>query len=354
MSERRHRSIDTETIEAMAAAWLAQRDEGLSAEEAADFARWQQADPRHAAAVARIEKTWAALQSLRDFRPAAARHPDRDLLARTAPRSAWRLPALAAAAVALAAIALAIFYSRPAVANADANAPRVFATTVDGYQRVTLEDGSLVELNASSEVEVDFSGPERRVQLRRGEAHFTVAKNKQRPFLVRTDNLTVRAVGTEFNVRLAERNVEVLVTEGRVKVEPPKSADTQALADLPTLAAGQRVSLPPAADWTRPAVRHSVVIENVSPAAIREALAWQGPRLVFVDEPLREVVAQFNRVNQVQIVLGDPELGAQSVAGSFRAENVEAFVRLLTTDGDIVAERPDANHIRLRRNRAGR
>jgi len=83
---------------------------------------------------------------------------------------------------------------------------------------------------------------------------------------------------------------------------------------------------------------------------MREELAWQGPRLIFADTPLAQVVVEFNRRNQVQIVLADAELGALTVVGSFRAENVEAFVRLIAT-GDIVVERPAADRIVLRKAR---
>ncbi|MCX6934448.1 MAG: DUF4880 domain-containing protein, partial [Verrucomicrobia bacterium] len=65
------RPSDDESIAATAAAWLAQRDDTFSAADAAAFERWCAADPRHAAAVARLENAWAALQPLRDFRPAA-------------------------------------------------------------------------------------------------------------------------------------------------------------------------------------------------------------------------------------------------------------------------------------------
>jgi transmembrane sensor len=92
-------------------------------------------------------------------------------------------------------------------------------------------------------------------------------------------------------------------------------------------------------------------VEKLSPETVREALAWQGPRLVFVDTPLAEVVAQFNRRNPVQLILADAELGAIPVGGTFRAENLEAFVRLLATDNDIAVEYPDAGHIVLRRRR---
>jgi transmembrane sensor len=87
----------------------------------------------------------------------------------------------------------------------------------------------------------------------------------------------------------------------------------------------------------------------VASETIRETLAWQGPRLVFVDTPLREVVAQFNRHNQVQIELADPTLGSLPVGGSFRMENIEAFVRLLASDRDIVVDRVNPDRIVLRR-----
>lgn len=93
------------------------------------------------------------------------------------------------------------------------------------------------------------------------------------------------------------------------------------------------------------------VVEKVAPEVIREALAWQGPRLVFSDTPLSEVVAQFNRRNQVQLVLGDAELGSLPVGGSFRVENVEAFVRLLTSDVDITVTREAPDRIILHKAR---
>ncbi len=107
-------------------------------------------------------------------------------------------------------------------------APEVYATTADSYQRVTLADGSVAELNASSEIKVNYTPADRRVQLVRGEAHFTVAKNKERPFWVQAGTVKVRAVGTAFDVRITEREIDVLVTEGKVtlaKNNPIGAAD---------------------------------------------------------------------------------------------------------------------------------
>lgn len=326
----------------MAAAWLAQRDEGLTAEEQGDFDRWLQADPRHAAAVARLELTWTALQQLREFRPESRVHPDRDLLAGSRPPARIiSFPAAAALAGLAAAVAFAaiVWWPQPA-ALGPAQEPAVYATTADGYQRVTLDDGSVLELNASSQARVDYLPAERRVQLVRGEAHFTVAKDPQRPFVVRAGNVAVRAVGTAFNVRFAEDDIEVLVTEGRVQVE-----HLAATTVLPELGAGQRLML---SLGTEP-VTVPIHADRLAPEAVEKLLAWQGPRLRFIETPLISVVGQFNRHNRLQIELGDASLAAMPVDGSFRSENVEAFIRLLESGGTIRAERVGQDRIILRR-----
>jgi transmembrane sensor len=147
-------------------------------------------------------------------------------------------------------------------------------------------------------------------------------------------------VGTAFNVRLAARDVEVLVTEGRVKVEH-RVAGPAAADSLPELGAGQRLVVP--------ADAAPVQVENLSPGVMQASLAWQGPRLRFVETPLADVVAQFNQHNRFQIELGDASLAALPVDGSFPAENVEAFIRLLESERSIKVERPDPIRIILRR-----
>lgn len=331
----------------MAAAWLAQRDDGLTAAEETDFNRWQQADPRHAAAVARLERTWGALQGLREFRPEAQVHPDRDLLA-GARRPAARIisfpAATALAGLAAAAVVAVLFWPRatqdaPAIVRPGL-ATKVYATTADGYQRATLADGSVLELNANSEVRVDLLPAERQVRLLRGEAHFTVTKNPRRPFIVQTGSVAVRAVGTAFNVRLDGNAVVVLVTEGRVQVEG------QAVpAGLPELGVGQQIVVPLQAGTGAAPAR----AETLPPEAVHALLAWQGPRLRFVETPLASVVEQFNRHNRVQIELGDASLATMPVDGSFRSENVEAFIRLLESDPALQVERAGPDRIVLRR-----
>jgi transmembrane sensor len=349
------RPSDAESIAATAASWLAQRDDAFSPAEAAAFERWCAADPRHAAAVARLENAWATLLPLRDFRPAAQRHPDRDLLAAPAPRPA-RLPAPARAfAFALAAsliLALGVWAFR-------ANSPTStrFATTAGGYERVILTDSSVLELNGDSAAEVTYTAAERRVRLTRGEAHFTVAKNPARPFRVEALGIAVRAVGTAFNVRLGAGEVEVLVTEGKVSVSEvervvpaalPPSAESPRSPDTFLVAHERAVIVAASSLGLSVGPLPAPVVERIAPESVRQALAWQGPSLVFYNTPLAEVAAQFNRRNPIQIVLADPALATLPIGGSFRPENVEAFVQLLESGNEILVDRSDATRLVLR------
>ncbi len=361
-----HRPSDEEAIEATAAAWLAQRDDGFSGAQESEFIQWRSADPRHEAAVNRLEAVWRSLQRLREYRPEARMHPDRDLLRPAATRRMIRFPVAAAAGGLAAALAIAgWWWMAPQERVQPVAAPaQHYATTADGYQTVALEDGSVVELNARSEIRVRFTAAERGVQLLRGEAHFTVAKDPGRPFVVEAETVAMRAVGTAFNVRLGADRVEVLVTEGRVEVakkveewadrgRPARAAEDDGRAEpepvVPLLlTANERAVIPTMKVAPMPAFGRDAV-ERVSPEAIRETLAWQGARLVFVDTPLGDAIAQFNRRNLVQLEIADMELATLPIGGSFRPENVDAFVRLLVSGGDIIVERPDPMRIVLRK-----
>jgi len=223
-------------------------------------------------------------------------------------------------------------------------AAQIFTTSAGGYERVTLADGSVVELNADTQVRVVLAPKDRRVELVAGEAHFTVAHDTARPFIVSAGGVAVRAVGTAFNVRLAATAVEVLVTEGKVSVAEVERVASNALQTplAPTLLAANERTLFPNAPAVAPsavAPAPAPVVERIAPEVIREALSWQERKLAFAETPLRDVVIQFNRRNRLQLVIGDPSIAERPVGGTFAADNVEGFVRLLEASGTITIER---------------
>lgn len=337
---------ENERIEDVAALWLAEREEGFSTPRAREFDRWCRADARHAAAIARLEQACALLEEMPQVRaelqPVVEFPSSSARLPRPVARGPWLRIALGiAAAVALVAAGL-WQWSRPTVLR--------YSTSAGGYERVVLTDGSVLELNANTEVQVAFVARERRVSLVAGEAHFTVAHDTARPFIVGAGHVSVRAVGTAFNVRFGTAAVEVLVTEGKVQLghtaapaAPAKPASAEAALNAgasPTLLAASERLVIPASYASAPALPGGQfpAIEKISPEMMHAALAWQERKLVFAETPLRDVVVQFNRRNRLQLTVTDPALGARPVGGTFAADNVEGFVRLLENSGTVAVE----------------
>jgi transmembrane sensor len=350
-------------IEEVASDWLTLRAEGFSSAQKRDFERWCRSDPRHAAAVARLEAACALLEKMplvrAELQP-VVEFPVKPRATAPAKKNSVRCVAFAmGAAVALSAVGW-WQWARPQPSA------QIYATSAGGYERVVLADGSVVELNANSEVRVDLLPNERRVALVQGEAHFTVAHDSARTFIVSAHGVAVRAVGTAFNVRLAATSVEVLVTEGKVSVSEVERVDPNALAagagPKPTrwgqrvppsdllLAANERALItvgPPKSAVPVPSAS-SPAVEKITADAMREALTWQERKLVFSETPLRDVVVQFNRRNRLQLVLADVSLAERPVGGTFAADNVEGFVRLLEGSGTIAVERRDETTVVLR------
>lgn len=341
-------------IDEAAADWLARSVRGLAPGEQAEFVRWREKDERHAAAYAELEATWQSLDGLEQIRLPDGRSLDHDLPAakiaqtadaprrRFAPRAAWLATALAAAA-ALAFVFVNVRQPRALPLNRSA------ATETGGFEKLTLPDRSIIRLNTDSAVEVDFSPTERRVTLTRGEASFEVTKDSARPFVVHAGQVAVRAVGTAFNVRFQPEVVDVLVTEGKVRVDNAVDGNSllsnattgggavavsEAAAEPGVLAAGHRISIARSAT-TAPA---KIVVTAVAPGDVARELAWQDRRLEFVDTPLREVVTEFNRYNRHKLVIADARLNERRFGGIIRADNGEAFVRLLESRFGVKVE----------------
>ena len=328
-----------EVIEAAAAAWLSLRDRGMNAAETAEFVRWLQQDPQHAALFAELDRVWKNLDRLAAVPAPADAAPDADLLApRVRPR---RLRTLGWAALgAAAAVAILFFNSSPLRPR-----PHAAETAVGAFQKFEMPDGSVAQLNTDSAIDTDFSATERRVRVVRGEVFFNVTKDPARPFIVTSGRVAVRAVGTAFNVRARDAAVEVLVTEGRVRVEDLQQGQSVlpsavATAEPPLLVAGERAVVAVPAGASAPSHVTATVEKIAAPAALR-ALAWQERRLEFDGVPLAEVVGEFNRYNRHQLLIADPALAARRFSGTFRADGFETLVRLLETDFGVTATRGD-------------
>jgi transmembrane sensor len=191
---------------------------------------------------------------------------------------------------------------------------QTYSTHIGEFHRVVLEDGSSIQLNTDSEVRVHYSSRHRHVDLTRGEALFQVAKNKEKPFDVEAGDTTVRAVGTAFSVRLheagANERVDVVVSEGRIAINPPSTQ---------TYAAGSVASV-------RNGRVDATIVEGED---ITSKLAWTTGRLMFQGEKLSDVVEEINRYNLRKLQVTDPDIAELRIGGTFQATDPDGFARAL-------------------------
>lgn len=319
-----------------AAEWVARSDRGLTEAERRELAAWRQANPHHEAEWVRLEGAWAKLDRLSQVQELDALADTVIVRAQARRRQRRRMGWWAATSLAAAAAVAVLFFqprnapSSPFTGALSQNVHVIEST----LQRQLLPDGSAAELNGASRVEVEYTATSRRVRLTEGEAHFVVLPDPARPFYVTAGPVTVRAVGTAFNVRLDPERVEVLVTHGQVKLERADTAPTEPTAEVvPAMVQGQRALVSRVEPAATP-----VEVADIAKPEIEEALGWQSTRLVFNNTPLNEVVEGFNRYNQRKLKLGDARIGSRELTGVFRADNLEGFVRLLPKSIDVKAE----------------
>jgi len=303
-------------IEEEAAQWAWRLDDqAITVADQEAFAAWLRQDARHRRVFEEMSKVWSALDGLAEAKRGEkiAAFVSAPPLARRA-LSSWTM---SAAAVVLALVGAGFWWMR------QGNEIQTLATAVGQQRNVTLVDGSIVTLNTNTIVETDLSRSLRQIYLRKGEAHFQVAHDRSRPFLVHAGDAVVRAVGTEFEVRLRpDRHVDIMVNEGRVEVQasPPASApQASGVASQPAatraLVAGEALST----------ASMGYAVQRVSPAQLSSEMAWREGAIIFDGQPLAQAIAEIERYTDARIVVADPDIAALRVGGRFRTDDVQGF-----------------------------
>ncbi len=298
-----------------AAEWIARlRSDQVSTADQQAFALWLSKGAAHQHAFDQTENLWQDLGVLQ--------HLPAELLATGKPASAelsaptTRWAALVfdrRAFAAAAAIAVAVLLTWQLVPPSEQDVS-VVRTAVGEQKTIALDDGSTVMLNTHTRLDVDFSTARRELTLHRGEAYFKVARDRQRPFVVAWEDVTVTAVGTAFNIHREQQQTLITVTEGEVKV-----SDDHAHSDT-----GRSESV---------YAQQQIVVgtkEGLGTATAtdpQQATAWQRQQLVFDGTRLSEVVVELNRYSTRQIKIADPLLNSLQVSGVFRLDDPQATLR---------------------------
>lgn len=244
--------------------------------------------------------------------------------------------------------------------------PPTLITQVGEKRSEILSDGSVVTLNTNTSIEINFTKRERHLTLLQGEAHFEVAKDKQRPFIVNIGGLQVRAVGTAFNIQKSLAHTEVIVTEGVIELDrtrplifstdtvppapiassPPQKKDgektngeknTTDRAMARYIKAGHVVIL----------TQNAETIGKIEDNQLENQLAWQSGRLVFNGETLIQVIEEISRYTDRHFVFKDEAVKNIRVGGYFHIDNIDEMLDVLQAGFNINVSTPNAGVIYL-------
>ena len=168
-----------------------------------------------------------------------------------------------------------------------------------GEFNLTLSDGTHVWLNAETELRypVQFNGKERVVYLK-GEAYFEVSKNKEKPFLVQVDDMSVKVYGTEFNVN-TYNNIETVLVTGSVSMNQ----------------GGKEVLLKPNQKGVFDQVSGKITVEDVDVLAY---VSWKNGDFIFRNESLNSIMDKLSRWYGLEVLYQDARLQNVRLSGNLK------------------------------------
>ena len=185
--------------------------------------------------------------------------------------------------------------------------------------QVKLPDGSVALLNTDSAIDVTYSKRERGIELLRGEAYFTVAKNADIPFVVRSRDSMTRALGTAFAVRDNTDHVTVTVAEGKVEVSDAFAASKQKAAEAAVqVGANQQTTY-------RDAGR-AAPVRSIDAAT---ALAWREGKIIIDSMPFGQAIEELDRYRPGRIVIASLYDIEAPVSGVFSSNSLDAAIGTL-------------------------
>lgn len=293
-----------------AAYWLTLLHDDLSSDaDRQAFETWCAADPRHAVAVARMRLLWGSLDEL----PVA---PARVALKQAFARSRPTVSGRGAQAIGLLGVLFCgwIGLDHLPVWLADQR------TGVGERREVALSDGSHIQLNSDSALDVKFDGQQRVIELLAGELWVEVAKDAKRPFVVRTDQGSATALGTRYLVkRTADGTTVISVLESVVAA---RSSDGETV----NVAAGEQTTLGKGR------------VQTPQPMGNAHPDAWTRGLLKVDDRPLGEVLQALAGYRRGLVRFDEQALQGLRVSGVFRLDDTDAALATLADNLPISVE----------------
>ena len=177
--------------------------------------------------------------------------------------------------------------------------------------KLVLSDGTSVTVNSGSLLKYDdsFYGSEKRNVFLDGEAYFDVVKNKKSPFIVQTNDMNIRVLGTKFNVSsyLNDNNTSVVLEEGSVSVH--KASEIYDPEKSVVIKPNQQIVIQ----------KEELIIKEVS---IDKYVSWKSRKLLFKNDKFEDIVKKLERYYNISININSSQLNNNRYTGTFTTETI--------------------------------
>lgn len=309
-----------------AARWLSRQQAGLSAREQREFDEWL-SQGENAGEFQAMQAMWQRVGDLPQENIARLRAslPVEKPQAR---RPFWFAAPVAALLCVMLMWPAWQWFAPPVMTTA-------FHTGRGELEQLTLPDGTLVSLDAETQLQVAYFEQRREVTLIKGQAYFQVQHLEDKPFIVFSGPSRVTVLGTHFSVRYIPKSMsgdgtDVAVSSGAVRVGPRswlQNMHWRVMATLRqdpqnrhlmVLRATQRATSDASGALTRQA--------SVAPDTIAD---WRQSRINFNNTPLSLALAEFSRYGEMPYHAASQDVAALRISGSFNVHRPDSFVRAL-------------------------
>ncbi|MBW2366404.1 MAG: FecR domain-containing protein [Deltaproteobacteria bacterium] len=311
---------------------------------------WLSQDPINESKLDLVNSVWNCLDELKDD-PLTVQTIEKSMAReRVVSKESWfkklnmRFPRIRYAAVA---VTVLLTIGAILLTGSNVSVDERFRTATGEQKKILLSDGSTIHLDTNTIVTTSYSKILRHIELDMGQALFSVAHEPDRPFIVTSGQITVRAIGTEFNVyKRKEGKVYIAVSKGCVQV----SREAEAAPPMNVVSLSKEV--PPPSTVTQkhataspPVRRHlyseivrsgqEIVVDeqetdfDVKPADTSRISAWKDGRLDFEDMLLPDVIDELNRYLTQKFVIVDERLTDVTISLYFKISNQKDFIHTL-------------------------
>ncbi|MFT5758427.1 MAG: transmembrane sensor [Alteromonadaceae bacterium] len=333
-------------IQEQASLWISRMDRGLAQQERQDLIAWINQNRKHHECLLSLASLWddlSVLNELSGIFPLEKVHKKQSIMPYLAMAASMLLVVVTSSSLLLGFNPASLFH------QTTLSSVKYYQTKIGEQATFSMPDGTSMQLNTNSKIEVAYTAKHRKLTLLQGEARFDVAKDKDRPFTVVSGTQSFTALGTIFNVQKNnEHNMELVVTEGKVLISKSSElikdvADNfEQLTRLPLMSAivtsGQKALIENS---------QAMPIQKISLDQVQRDLAWQQGMLIFNGEPLAKALKEVSRYTNTHFEISDERIANLKVAGYFKAGDIDGLLQSLHVNFNIDYQKTSANMIKL-------